>query len=200
MSQVSVRQAAFLTGKSRETINNATKEGTLSFTHNSRNHKVIDVAELTRVYPLVKTMEDLKDESESVRPDTASPVKPSGVESAVLQERVERLQAEKELLEKERERERGHFEATIDDLRTNLEKAQENHGKAMLLLTDQRQGSGSRGLEHDEKIKALEQQVKKMRIRTHRVHKALEAEKNKTLWQRLFGGGGASAPTTEAKL
>jgi len=41
MSEITVKQAALLTGKSRETINAATKDGTLSFSHNARKHKVI---------------------------------------------------------------------------------------------------------------------------------------------------------------
>ena len=198
MSQVSVRQAAFLTGKSRETINNATKEGTLSFTHNSRNHKVIDVAELARVYPLVKTMDDLKEESESVQLDTTGPVKTSGADAAVLQERVERLNAEKDSLEKERERERGQLEAVIEDLRTNLEKAQENHGKAMLLLTDQRDKGGSRGLEQDEALRALREEIERVKRQNLRLYRAMKAERNKSFWERLLGGGG-SAPSDKAK-
>ena len=46
MSKVTVREAALLTGKSRETINAATKDGTISYTHNEKNHKVIDISEL----------------------------------------------------------------------------------------------------------------------------------------------------------
>ena len=63
MSKVTVREAALLTGKSRETINSATKDGTLSYTLNNKNHKVIDVAELSRVYEITKTLEEVEQES-----------------------------------------------------------------------------------------------------------------------------------------
>ena len=53
-------QAAFLTGKSRETINKATLNGKVTYTENEEGAKVIDVSELERAYKLVRTMDDLK--------------------------------------------------------------------------------------------------------------------------------------------
>ena len=41
-------------------MNNATKDGTLSYSLNLRNHKVIDISELERIYPLVKTMGEIE--------------------------------------------------------------------------------------------------------------------------------------------
>ena len=109
MSKISVRQAAWLTGKSRETINTATKQGTISFSLNSRNQKEIDVAELERVYPLIRSMNNLEPEvsgdvSERPVPDGG----PSDLrqELAVLRERVLGLTTERDMVKSERERAR----------------------------------------------------------------------------------------------
>src|SRR5687767_2874746 len=138
MSKVSVRQAAWLTGKSRETINTASKQGKLSFSLNSSNQKVIDVAELERVYPLVRSMNEVEKEvsgdvSERPGPDNG----PSDLrqELAVLRERVQGLTTERDLVKAERERERRQLESEIEHLRDSLKAEQENQSKAMLLLT-----------------------------------------------------------------
>ena len=49
MSKVTVKQAAFLTGLTKETINKATNDGTISHSLNQSNRKVIEIAELQRV-------------------------------------------------------------------------------------------------------------------------------------------------------
>lgn len=193
--KVSVREAALLTGKSRETINTATKDGVLSFTLNERNHKVIDIAELERVYPLVKTMADLE-LSENVSPDVdLTGEGPSDLREqvAVLHERLqsaarekEFLQAERETLKGERERERRQFEEQIEILRTSLEKTQDQHGKAMLLLTHQSEEGG--GLK---KVAALEETVTQLKQQNKRIYRALKEHQARAesggFWKRLFG-------------
>lgn len=190
--KVSVKEAALLTGKSRETINTATKDGILSFTLNERNHKVIDIAELERVYPLVKTMADLEP-SGVVRPDTdLTEERPSDLREqvAVLHERLqsaarekEFMQAEREILKSERERERHQLEDQIEMLRTSLEKAQDQHGKAMLMLTHHTE----EGREPILKIAALEETVLQLKQQNKRIYRELQEQKGRGLWKRLFG-------------
>lgn len=67
MSKVSVSQAAKLTGKSRETINKATKSGTLAYSLGSSKRKEIQIAELERVYELVTTIDAIQEASAPVR-------------------------------------------------------------------------------------------------------------------------------------
>jgi hypothetical protein len=123
MSKVSVREAAFLTGKSRETINTATKDGILSFTLNERNHKVIDVAELERVYKLVKSPADLAQSEPVNDSQELSEIGPSDLREqvAVLRERLESSLRENDTAKGERERERHQLEEQIEQLRTSLE-------------------------------------------------------------------------------
>lgn len=108
MSQVTVIQAAFLTGKTRQTINKFTKNGKLSFARNAEGAKVIEIAELQRVFPLVKTMADWEQAqlggSEPARGTNASGGE--GNASAVLQVELEAARRECEAVRSERERER----------------------------------------------------------------------------------------------
>jgi hypothetical protein len=203
MSKITVREAAFLTGKSRETINAATKDGTLSFTLNGRNTKVIDIAELERVYPIINSIDKLG-QSEAVRnsPVASDPGQADVREQlAVLKERLESFSREKETLVQERDRERRQLEAEIDTLRSTLEKAQEQHGKAMLLLTDQRSEAGEGAEDWKKAFKALEERIsnqdaqakkeieeikKSSQQQVMRYKTALEAEKSKPFWKKLL--------------
>jgi len=55
MSKVTVREASVLTGVSRQTINDATKNGLLSFTKNKRGHKVIDIS-VSGLYGMIRLL------------------------------------------------------------------------------------------------------------------------------------------------
>lgn len=185
--KVSVREAAFLTGKSRETINTATKDGILSFTLNERNHKVIDIAELERVYPLVKSPEDLErsgvvNDGQELTEGGQSDLRE---QVAVLRERLESSLRENGQLSAERERERRQLEDQIETLRTSLEKAQDQHSKAMLLLTHQNGEEGAAG--QNNQIKALEENMLKIRRQNKRLYDELQAQKAQSFWKRLFG-------------
>ena len=199
MSHVTVREAALLTGKSRETINTATKDGTISYTLNENNHKVIDISELQRGYPIVRSMEEIQ-QSDGVKPGqnrTGSGQSDLEMELAVLKERLQNLAREKDHLGEERNRERRQLESEIENLRSSLERAQEQHNKAMLLLTDQRQSEEKRGLvenERDRKLEALELKIKELRTQNKRIFrhsqeqkKRLEVLQKRSFWERLFG-------------
>jgi len=156
LSKVTVKQAASLTGKSRETINTATNSGLLSYSLNSRNHKVLDIAELERVFPLVKTMAELGQQSEPVS-NSQTPSDPdSNAEAMLLREKLSNSEQLREMLTQERDRERRQFEAELETLRSSLEKSQEQHNKALLLITDQSQGKQD---EWGQTIRQLESKI-----------------------------------------
>jgi len=83
MALVTVTEAAKLTGRSVKSIYAATtrKKNPLSFTHNSENAKVIDVAELQRVYGALGT---------TATQSTAAPQQ--NVELLLARKEVEHLQ------------------------------------------------------------------------------------------------------------
>ena len=140
VSKVTVRIAAELTGKSRETINNATKDGTLSYTKNGRNHKVIDVSELERIYPLVKTMDEVEKKSTVKKSQAPSETDSQEWRSRYVEAKtqLEASESKIQLMEKYNTKERSLFEDQIENLQTSLKLAQEGHNNATRLLEDKR--------------------------------------------------------------
>ena len=198
MSKISVSQAAKLTGKSRETINKATKSGKLAFTLNGSNHKEIDVAELERVYPFVKTVEEINKEPKAVKPSQSVSEPDIQAELATLREKIAGSEKTNELLLSERDRERRQLESEIDNLRNSLEKAQEQHGKALLLITDQTKKSESERNSWQEPLETLKTKVanqqrdhaelkENARKRIAQLKKELEQERSKSFFAKLFG-------------
>lgn len=201
MSTVSVREAALLTGKSRETINSATKSGKLTCTRDGKNRKRIDVSELERVYPLVKTIEEIKRPSTPVRKSQEVSNPDTQAEIARLTEKLAASEAMQKSLIDERDRERRQLQDEIANLRENLSKAQDQNSKALLLITDQSQDTTDRVGDWEKSIKALErritnteEQAKRERQlneenqrQLDRYKRALRAERSKTPWQKLFG-------------
>ena len=201
MSKVTVKQAAQLTGKTKETINKATNTGKLSFSLNASGHKVIDVSELERIYTLVLSVDELGKHSKQVSRRQVESDSDITAEVAVLREKLASSERMKEQLIAERERERRQLESEIDTLRSSLEKSQDQHGKALLLITDQSKdttdGVGDweksyKGLEkrlanHEDRLRKEREERAALRKKAERYKQALESERRKPFWQRLLG-------------
>jgi len=198
VSKVSVSQAAKLTGKSRETINKATKSGKLSVTRNGSNHKQIDLAELERIYPFVKTIDEINEPPKAVTPSQGASEADSAAELAALREKLSGSERANEALTAERQRERRQFEDEIDNLRTSLEKYQEQHSKALLLISDQSKKTQERAGEWEQPLAELRKQVAsherqqqelrdKAQRRIKSLQQALDDEQSKSWLQKLFG-------------
>lgn len=192
-SKITVREAAQLTGKSRETINTATQDGTLSFSKNASGHKVIDISELGRVFEIKNKPTEVEQTSGGVR--TSQKVSDATVRDELnrLYERIKHREETNETQRAERDRERRQLQEEIEHLRTTLEKAQEQHNKALLLLTDQRgEGAGSQ----DKILQVLRDQINAQKVwfeererdikRNARHDKAKEIEQM-AWWKRGFG-------------
>ena len=200
MSKVSVSKAALLTGKSKETINLATNSGKISYTLNQSGHKVIDIAELERVYPLVKSMDEIEESGKvsNSQPDTNSDASDKDAQIALLRLKLESAQMLNETLTSERQRERNQLENEIENLRSSLEKSQDQHSKAMLLITDQSSSKNDdlemtmRALENrisNQEAVTEEQKKRELRIRKkyRQMKEALEEEKQKSFLKKIFG-------------
>jgi len=98
------------TGKNKATIQRAIKNGKISAEKNSSGAYEIDPSELHRVYPATTQIVAQQDISN----DTQRPNKYD-----------ETIQLKLDLLEVERERERDQLQATINDLRTRLDRSEE---------------------------------------------------------------------------
>jgi hypothetical protein len=124
MPQVGLKEAARLTGKNQSTIHRAMKSGKLSYKVNDSGERIIDIAELDRVF--------------QVSPDG----KPVNNDNDILHAHVEelaklRLQLEAERASQAVSRERlGEKDDIINDMRLDRDKWRTQAEK--LLITDQR--------------------------------------------------------------
>tara|TARA_R110002124_G_scaffold266813_2_gene433833 strand:- start:21375 stop:21989 length:615 start_codon:yes stop_codon:yes gene_type:complete len=203
--QLTITQAAKMANVSRATIYNDIESGELSFELGAKNKKMINVAELERVY---KSLIPLEEEGArgvkegNLRNDAVKPS--SGSQVAVLQERLQAQIKEndhiKELFEKEKEersREREHSQHVEDMIKAQLDNQAESIKNFTRLLEDQRSDK-DKGSEWKSAIQGLEGRIanqedehKKERDKILRqaqaLKKALDAEKNKSFFQKLFG-------------
>lgn len=189
MSKVTVKEAALLTGKARDTINAATNDGRLSVTRSAKGTKEIDISELERVFEVVRTVDEIRS-SEPVRSDTKRTITTEldvYAELAVARAKLEHAMSEREMLNTERRREREQLESAIEDLRISLRKAEEQSSKAMLLLTDQSKKHESRGAQQREEGEAMKAHLDKLERQNKVLYRKLKTLQEQTLWQRLFG-------------
>ena len=191
VTRVSVSEAAKLTGKSRETINKATQSGKLSFTRGENKRKEIDVAELERVYKLRRTLDDLHDTKADVKRRQGS----SASDAEALSARLEGAERLLETIQGERDRERRQLEAEIETLRSSLEKMQDQHGRALLLITDQSGRRHEDSYEWKRAVRELRERVSNQerefeRTKRHalKLEKQLQTERARSWFDRLLKG------------
>jgi hypothetical protein len=207
---VSISKASHLSGAARSTIYKDIEDGKLSVEINARGKKEINISELQRVYGDLKidTKEDDNKVSQVVVPVSESSSKPiigGGGQVAVLQERLESQKAQMANYEKtmgmldgERQRERKQFQNQIDSLQIALEKSQEGQNKlTMLLEHKESDGTGDwekamKGIEsrianQEKEAKEDKERAQKILRQNQALKKALDAEKNKSFFQKLFG-------------
>lgn len=204
MSRITVREAAKLTGKSRETINNATKNGTLSYTKNERGTKVIDIAELERVYELVKTFDELENEDNVKNSQPPSETDSQGWRERYLEMKAkfEKEELRNQLLEKERERERADFSARIEPIESALDKALdltkaiehrpsqdqivEDAKRAAQIEIEKMKGEAKKKEVQIQKLLEAEEKRQKRIEERRREKEQEEAERQKSFLKKLF--------------
>ncbi|MEW4566157.1 hypothetical protein AB1K70_26805 [Bremerella sp. JC770] len=193
-TQYSISQAHRITGKSRTTISAHMDSGKLSFQKTSGGNRVLEASELLRVYGDDCNF-DLAETSNSKQASQRS--RAGETSEAELNSDVQVVQQKLEREVQEREREREQYRQQIDHLQDALKLAQEGHNKATLLLEhrSERVGNWDKSLQalearltnyekrSDEEREALRQSKKQ----ALQFKKAYEAEKSKSVWQKLFG-------------
>lgn len=200
MSQVTIAQAAFLTAKSRQTINKFTKNGKLSHSQNAEGAKVIEISELQRVFPLVRKFEELDQMDAGAQEEGEAEERSPGVaeQLAVLHVKLENLEKERDNLKTERERERELYQQQIDSLQNSLNKIQDHHGRAMLMLTDQTEGGQNRQQNVEQVVQQLVEKVERQgqqnKILLRRLKEQEKQIQKKTGFWKWLTGGGQSAP------
>lgn len=122
-----------ITGKSRTTIQKHLKRGKLAYEQGDDGVKMIDAAELIRVYG------DACDFSRAQNGVAATQAQPPAPEA--VRTELHTLRDRMDTLVEERRREREQLQAQIDHLQDALQRAQEGGNRALHLLED-RSGGG----------------------------------------------------------
>jgi len=99
MAKLNISQAAKLAGVSRATIHKHLKAGKVSMSVEGDGTRVIDVAELERVYGPLVTLDTVSPNSKRLQSETPEIV-------TLLQGKIQRLEQEANLLRQERDAER----------------------------------------------------------------------------------------------
>lgn len=192
--KVSITKAAQLSGVSRTTLYTDMNSGKLTFHVEGKNKKTVDVSELERVYGSLNVVDDPK-VSRDVQTEQSS-LTPSNqplTELAVLRERIA-------LSEKHAEQMKEQYESRIESLEGSLSKAQDGYNSVTKLLEDNTsqsdksnewekamKGIESRIANQEKEAKEDKERAQKILRQNQALKKALDAEKNKSFFQKLFG-------------
>ena len=202
MSKVTVREASVLTGVSRQTINDATKNGLLSFTKNKRGHKVIDISELTREFEIVENIDVLSNKKKESKSDSKVTVKSAIIDKEILSIKEELISAH--------ERERSLWQDQVNLLKDRVEEIRKDKETYVRLI--EFQGNGKKQNEEElnalkDANKSLSEQVQKLldkdeareqeRMESRRIaqetfkakkeKERIEKEESRGFFSKLFG-------------
>jgi hypothetical protein len=113
MALVGLKRAAELTGKNQSTIHRAMKAGRLSYSQSDSGERLIDTAELHRLFP-IKAEGGLRDDApEEQRKDVQAAAAAAAdwrAQIALLQQRIDGLEADKADLREDRDHWRAQAE------------------------------------------------------------------------------------------
>lgn len=185
-------EAAEMVGLKRPTFYRKIDElGISTIKENGRQR--VDVSELIRVFgsdvklkssekPVdVKGRGGLSKVSKSISNDTQSGLASSeNIDSRIL---IVQLEGE---LDKERELKK-QIEEQIDFLKQQLEDEKSERKKAHALLTDQRQKTEQVLSQGQTKNSDTDKKIRILRQQNQKIMKELLAQKNKSIWKKLFG-------------
>lgn len=207
-----MEDAAYVIGKTKKTMYNHKDRNKFSYEQDNEGKIVIDVSELLRVYGSNPEITQRLEELQSGTNESESEITPSYTDSRKVKKadetteyRIKIAQLEAQL-EKEKAL-KSKAEDEVDYFKTALDKAQETAKQVTLLLEDK--SEESRGADKwDSTFKALENRIanqekaakereereRKLLDENRRIKqayskqkKALEEEKNKSFWNKLFG-------------
>ncbi|WP_411845632.1 hypothetical protein AAFN60_18620 [Roseibacillus persicicus] len=181
-----------ITGKSRTTISKHMEEGKLSYEREG-DKKLVDAAELMRVYGSECDFDRVKGKK--------PPPKSASLESFPQATDFAQQQLDNE--RKERERERTQYLNQIEHLQEALGSAQEGHNRATLLLENHSSGGGALqialdGLEQrmsKQELSLSEEKALSLKLRKQnaQLKRAIRREREKSVWERIFGGSQVSS-------
>ena len=164
MAKVGAQRAAELTGKSKSTIQSWMKNGKISFELDSHKRRVIDVAELERVFGLVPQESDME-QQKNVEAE---------IEKATQMLDMERLKMRVKLLEEQLDTARE----SIEDLKTQRDQWQKQ--AQQVLLTSEYSQKQAEELKQELKARENREIMRRKQMMEQRTKRAQSSEQTKT--------------------
>jgi chromosome segregation ATPase len=164
MAKVGAQRAAELTGKSKSTIQRSMKNGKISFELDSHKRRVIDVAELERVFGLVPQESDME-QQKNVEAE---------IEKATQMLDMERLKMRVKLLEEQLDTARE----SIEDLKTQRDQWQKQ--AQQVLLTSEYSQKQAEELKQELKARENREIMRRKQMMEQRTKRAQSSEQTKT--------------------
>lgn len=200
--QVNISQAADMVGVTRATFYRHIDKKGITVQKDEDGNPLVDVSELTRVYGhRVKPLNsDAPKTEQADTPLNTQVMQPqnSNVNTTLLEEKIKHLEELRELDKVASKKQIENLENQIDYLQDSLSKSQDNQSKLTLMLEHKEsQGTGewqkamkaveARIANQESKAKEEQERANKIMRQNQLLKKALEDEKNKSFWQKLFG-------------
>ena len=197
--------AAKLADVSRRTLYVHIKEKPISVEVDpSDNLEKIQISELQRVYGYEKIMSNLKksQDAENVEEGQGGNTRngANDVTQPHSEARIREQEKEIEMLKEMMRVKEGAHEQRIEDMETMLSEVRSKANSYERLLEDQREKASGAG-EWEKQLKAVEARISNQETATKEekeraekilrqnraLKKALDAERNKSIWQKMFG-------------
>ena len=184
-------EVAQIVGVTRDTIRAHLKKGRVSAVLDVNGNKRLERSELMRVYG--DDLDFSRIEKSGKKPTSQH----SQGTSTANNSKISELEAMLTYEQNERDRERKQHEKEIERLAGALDKSQEGHNRATLLLENhsQRGGDWERAIDalktetanaQKQAVREIQQLKERMKKRESQLKDALTAERSKTLWRKIW--------------
>jgi len=196
-----VNEAAKIVGTTRQTIYRHIDSKPLSVEKDEHGNQLIEASELLRVYGDNINFDAINSEVDKSQPVTKlQDVTTKDSTNGITAEKLNSANEKITMLEAQLRREREVMEGQIENLQDSLKRSQDGQNSITKILEDHRSKESGAG-EWEKSFKALESRIanqeakekehqareEKLLKRTRQYKAALDAERNKGFFKKLFG-------------
>jgi hypothetical protein len=199
-----IAESAKIVGSTRQTIYRHIESKPITIVKDDNGNQLIEASELLRIYGNSINFDAINENGNVT--DKVVAVTSSVTESdnapkeLIAEEKLNSANQQIAMLKEQMNRERELLEGQLDTLKSALEKSQDSNNKTVALLEDktskendaqkwQKSIDAIESRVANQEIKAQEEKERAQKIlrQNQALKKALDAEKNKSFFQKLFG-------------
>ena len=199
-----IAESAKIVGSTRQTIYRHIESKPITIEKDDNGNQLIEASELLRIYGNSINFDAINENgnvTERVVAVTSSVTENDNApKELIAEEKLNSANQQIAMLKEQMNRERELLEGQLDTLKSALEKSQDSNNKTVALLEDktskendaqkwQKSIDAIESRVANQEIKAQEEKERAQKIlrQNQALKKALDAEKNKSFFQKLFG-------------